>query len=61
MKERQLQKKKHYWFIEKRLTFQQNMIEEAKIYEKQIQDYYKKIDQLRKQEEELKAKEEHAN
>jgi hypothetical protein len=32
------------------------MIEEAKIYEKQIQDYYKKIDQLRKQEEELKAK-----
>lgn len=56
MKERQLQKKKHYWFIEKRLTFQQNMIEEAKIYEKQIQDYYKKIDQLRKQEEELKAK-----
>lgn len=27
MKERQLQKKKHYWFVEKRLTFQQNMIE----------------------------------
>ena len=56
-----MQKKKHYWFVEKRLTFQQNMIEEAQIYEKQIQNYYKKIEALRRDEEELRLKEEHAS
>jgi uncharacterized protein (DUF488 family) len=47
--------------VEKRLTFQQNMIEEAQIYEKQIQQYYKQIEQLRQHEEDLRLKEEHAS
>ena len=59
-KERQQAKKKYYWLVEKRLTFQQNMLEEAQIYEKQVQEYHKKIQQLRDQEEELKMREEHA-
>ena len=46
--------------MEKRLTFQQNMLEEAQIYEKQVQEYHKKIQQLREQEEDLKMREEHA-
>jgi len=46
-RERQLAKKKYYWLVEKRLSFQQNMIEEAQIYEKQIQDFHKKIKKLR--------------
>jgi hypothetical protein len=47
MKERQLAKKKYFWLVEKRLSFQQNMIEEAQIYEKQIQEFHKKIKKLR--------------
>jgi len=48
MKERQQAKKKYYWMVEKRLTFQQNMMEEAQVYEKQIQDFHRKIEMLRK-------------
>lgn len=59
-KERQLAKKKYYWLVEKRLTFQQNMLEEAQIYEKQVNQYHRKIQELREQEEDLKLKEEHA-
>lgn len=59
-KERQQAKKKYYWLVEKRLTFQQNMLEEAQIYEKQVQDFHKKIRNLREQEEELKLRQEHA-
>ena len=36
------------------------MMEEAGIYQKQIQDFHKKIEMLRKNEEELKVREEHA-
>jgi hypothetical protein len=50
MKERQQAKKKYFWLVEKRLTFQQSMIEEAQIYEKQIQEFQKKIQQLRQNE-----------
>ena len=46
-KERQLAKKKYYWLVEKRLTFQQGMLEEAQIYENQVQDFHKKIQKLR--------------
>lgn len=46
LKERQNTKKRCYWY-EKRMTFQQKMMEEAQIYEKQIDDYYRKIEMLR--------------
>jgi hypothetical protein len=46
--------------VEKRLSFQQNMLEEAQIYEKQVSEYHRKIQQLKEQEEELRLKEEHA-
>ena len=36
------------------------MLEEAQIYEKQVGEYHRKIQQLKEQEEELKLKEEHA-
>ena len=56
-KERQQAKKKYFWLVEKKLAFQQNMMEEAAIYEKQIQDFHKKIEMLRKNEEDLKNRE----
>ena len=59
-KERQAAKKKYYWLVEKRLTFQQGMLEEAQVYEKQVQDFHRKIQRLREEEEKLKMKEEHA-
>jgi hypothetical protein len=46
MKERQNTKKKCYWF-EKRMSFQQKMLEEAQIYERQIENYYRKIQSLK--------------
>lgn len=49
-KERQQAKKKYYWLVEKRLSFQQNMLEQAQVYEKQVQEFHKKIQQLREQE-----------
>lgn len=60
MKERQMAKKRYFWLVEKRLSFQQNMIEDAQIYEKQIQDYHRKIQQLKQEEEQLRSREEQA-
>lgn len=59
-KERQKAKKKYYWLVEKRLSFQQGMLQQAQIYEKQVQDFHRKIKQLREQEQQLRLKEEHA-
>jgi len=60
MKERQQAKKKYFWLVEKRLSFQQNMIEDAQIYEKQIQNFHKKIQLLKQEEEDLRSREEQA-
>ena len=57
MKERQITKKKCYW-LEKRMNFQQKMFDEAQIYERQIEDYYKKIQHLKENEEKLSYKNE---
>jgi hypothetical protein len=59
MKDQQLSKRKCYW-LEKRLSFQQNILQEVSIYENQIQNYYKKIEEMKKNQEVLKEKEEHA-
>ncbi len=47
MKQKQLKKRKCYW-LEKRISFQQNILDESSIYEQQIKTYYKKIEQLKK-------------
>lgn len=46
MKERQNTKKRCYWF-DKRMSFQQKLLEEAQIYEKHIEKYYRKIQALK--------------
>lgn len=53
MKEQQLSKRKCYW-LEKRLSFQQNILQEVSVYENQIQSYYKKIEEMKKNQEVLK-------
>lgn len=59
MKERQSAKRKYFW-MEKRLTFQQNLMEETQIYEKQVEEFHRKIKLMREKEEDLRAKEEQA-
>ena len=43
------------------MNFQQKMFDEAQIYERQIEDYYKKIQHLKENEEKLREQEEQAN
>lgn len=56
MKQRQSIKKRCYWF-QKRMSFQQKMLEEAQIYERHIDKYYKKIQALKESEDILKQQE----
>ena len=52
-------RRKCYW-LEKKINYEQRLSNEADIYEKQIQDYYKKISQIRAHEQDLREQEERA-
>ena len=56
MKDRQHAKKRCFWF-EKRMSFQNKLDQEASIYEKQIEQYFHKIQALKENEEKLKEQE----
>lgn len=59
MKERQHAKKRCFWF-ERKISFQQKLQDEASLYEKQIEQYYSKIEALKECEEKLKEQEQQA-
>jgi hypothetical protein len=56
MKERQSLRKRLFW-NERRVGLEQKLAEEAEMYERQIENYYRKIEVLKDSEEQLRQQE----